>query len=480
MKEDRLDIRLKGQFLLDMILVVLAFVLAYQIKRSPFFFNGGLSSDPNYYLVLICVVLSSAVAFDLLRVARGFAAADFRSTPLPVVKAVLASLVGLVFLLYLFKIEAVSRALLALYVVLLCVFMLLTRFIVISYRNYRHSRGRDSGIQVLIVGSRERAVELIHYLDQNRPNGYHLIGCVETCDEKKRVGCAVCDDVHVIATMDEFQRILSDQVVDEVIFAMPLKKIANIVEHISFAEQIGVNVRILPDWQLQKIMYRPEIGSVNMSSFVGIPTLVLSSLPRREFELVIKGLFDRVAAAVALVVLSPLFACFAVIIKATSAGPVFFMQRRCGLNGREFTLYKFRTMVANAEQLREQLLDENEMDGPVFKITDDPRVTRIGSLLRKTSLDELPQLINIVKGEMSFVGPRPPLPDEVKEYAVWQRRRLSMKPGLTCIWQVSGRNDISFEQWMNMDLEYIDKWSFISDIKLILRTVPAVVLGTGR
>jgi lipopolysaccharide/colanic/teichoic acid biosynthesis glycosyltransferase len=170
----------------------------------------------------------------------------------------------------------------------------------------------------------------------------------------------------------------------------------------------------------------------------------------------------------------------ALLIKLTSKGPVLFTQRRSGLNGRQFSLYKFRTMVNNAEELKSQLAQDNEMDGPVFKMKKDPRVTRLGSFLRKSSLDELPQLFNILKGEMSLVGPRPPLPEEVERYQLWQRRRLSMKPGLTCIWQVSGRNDISFDNWMKMDLDYIDNWSLLFDLKLISITVKEMLLGKGR
>jgi lipopolysaccharide/colanic/teichoic acid biosynthesis glycosyltransferase len=173
-------------------------------------------------------------------------------------------------------------------------------------------------------------------------------------------------------------------------------------------------------------------------------------------------------------------ASIAVSVKVSSKGPVFFRQERCGLNGRKFILYKFRTMVPEAEKLKGRLLAANEMDGPVFKIKNDPRVTPLGKILRRTSMDELPQLINVLRGEMSLVGPRPPLPSEVKEYKHWQLRRLSMKPGLTCIWQVSGRNDVGFEEWMRMDLEYIDRWSLLLDFKLLLKTVQVVILGTGR
>lgn len=176
---------------------------------------------------------------------------------------------------------------------------------------------------------------------------------------------------------------------------------------------------------------------------------------------------------------SPLMLVLSLFIKFTSKGPILFRQERCGLNRRKFTMLKFRTMVEKADQMKDLLLKKNEMDGPVFKMTDDPRLTKVGAALRKFSLDELPQLFNVLRGEMSLVGPRPPLPKEVSQYDLWQRRKLSMKPGLTCLWQVNGRNNIDFEKWMKMDLEYIDNWSLWLDTKILFKTIPAVIQGTG-
>ena len=192
-----------------------------------------------------------------------------------------------------------------------------------------------------------------------------------------------------------------------------------------------------------------------------------------------KRLFDIVSSAVALWLLLPLLALVAAAIRLTSRGPVFFRQTRVGLHGRQFNMLKFRSMVTNAESLKEQLAAQNEQSGPVFKMRKDPRVTAIGRFIRKYSIDELPQLINVLRGDMSVVGPRPPVPSEVESYEAWQRRRLSVRPGLTCIWQVSGRNQISFEDWMVLDMQYIDNWSLARDFGLIFRTVPVVITGRG-
>jgi exopolysaccharide biosynthesis polyprenyl glycosylphosphotransferase len=203
------------------------------------------------------------------------------------------------------------------------------------------------------------------------------------------------------------------------------------------------------------------------------------SVRRKPVQQAIKRAFDILASAVALALLSPLMLVVAVLIKLTSRGPLLFKQDRVGLHGTLFHMLKFRSMIANAEELKAKLMAQNEQRGPVFKISRDPRITAVGRFIRKYSIDELPQLINVLRGEMSIVGPRPPVPAEVTKYEAWQRRRLSVRPGLTCVWQVSGRNEISFEEWMYLDMQYIDHWSLAQDFQLILKTVPVVLTGRG-
>jgi lipopolysaccharide/colanic/teichoic acid biosynthesis glycosyltransferase len=229
-------------------------------------------------------------------------------------------------------------------------------------------------------------------------------------------------------------------------------------------------------------MYNPGIASIQFEEFLGLPAMALITTSPKQGELVIKGSFDYFFTAIALPLSLPLFLLIAFAIKLFSRGPVFFKQERCGLNGRKFMVYKFRTMAADAEESRQELEARNEADGPVFKITKDPRIIPyIGTFLRKTGLDELPQLINILKGEMSLIGPRPPITAEVEKYDLWQRRRLSMKPGLTGLWQsIPTRNAVSFKEWMNLDLKYIDNWSLGLDFKILLMTARVMVTGTGR
>ncbi len=216
-----------------------------------------------------------------------------------------------------------------------------------------------------------------------------------------------------------------------------------------------------------------------LTDFEGWNLLTFTSGSPRSAELVAKRLMDMTLAAAALLVLSPMLAALAAAIRLSDGGPALFVQERSGRFGRPFAMYKFRTMVVDAENRLDALREHNQADGPVFKMHDDPRITRLGHFLRRSSLDELPQLINVLLGQMSLVGPRPPIPSEVARYERWQLRRLSMKPGLTCIWQVSGRSELSWDRWMELDLEYIDNWSLGLDVSLLIRTVPAVLSGQG-
>ncbi len=331
-------------------------------------------------------------------------------------------------------------------------------------------------MRILVIGSKERARDIIKSICSAKDSNYTVIGCLEV--DASLVGEHVYDRVKVLGDMAQFKTLLRNSVVDEVIFALPLSEVENANDKIAFAEELGVNIRIMPDWQLQKIMFRPETASIAFDTFIGIPTLTLSSTPKKDLELLVKAFIDYLGAFAGLILLSPLMIIIALIIKLSSPGPVIYSQKRAGLNGRVFKIYKFRTMVANAEDLRAGLEDKNEMDGPVFKIGKDPRIIPLGRFLRRTSLDELPQLFNVLFGEMSLVGPRPPIPEEVEQYQPWQRRRLSMKPGLTCIWQVSGdRNNIEFKRWMEMDLKYIDNWCLMLDFKLLMRTLDCGLAG---
>jgi len=463
---------------IDLVLVVLSFALAYILKIKYLGAYSGLVEQANYYLVLLvflfyCNFLLSYFKFSEPR-QIGSRFREFGKT----VVIVGTSHCLLIITLYIFHQTEISRLLLGVNCSILLGLLTVRRGVVSFFVRTSRLRGKNA-IRILVIGSRDRAKETIRAILDAEESLYEIVGCLET--DATHTGMTVVDDIRVIGDMRQFKFILLNKVIDEVIFAVPLKKVQDVNDQISFAEKLGVRIRIMPDWQLQKIMFRPETASISFENFVGVPTLSLSSTPKKDLELLAKSFIDYTGAFFGIILISPLLIILALLVKLTSPGPVIFSQERSGLNGRKFKVYKFRTMVADAESLRDSLEEQNEMDGPVFKIAHDPRITRIGNFLRKTSLDELPQLFNILKGEMSLVGPRPPIPKEVEEYLPCQRRRLSMKPGLTCIWQVaSRRNDIPFEKWMKMDLKYIDNWCLLLDLKLLLRTVVTVFLGSGR
>lgn len=464
---------------IDLLIVTICFYCAYMTKISLPGAFSGLSDIHNYNFLLLMALGSFHMSLQLFGAYAQYRKLSLRRVVSRIFKATLTGITGIVFLSYIMHFDAVSRLLMAIFATY--TFVSLAVFKTILYKVLARTRYKNYNTRsVLVIGSRQRAVEFIKVVARRRSTGYRVRGCLETCDQADLVGDRVYDGVKIIGTLDMFKSLLEQETIDEVVFALPLKKVENIHEYIYFAEEMGKNVRVLPDFQLEKIRYFPQTGKIDIENFLGVTTLALSSGPKNSPQLLFKAFVDYVGAFIGLIVISPLLLLICLAIKCSSKGPVLFSQKRSGLNGRQFMVHKFRTMVVNAEELKEKLMEANEVDGPVFKIKKDPRITGIGAFLRKTSLDELPQLFNVLKGEMSLVGPRPPIPSEVDDYKLWQRRRLSMKPGLTCIWQVSGRNEVSFEQWMNMDLEYIDNWTLGLDLKLLLLTVKEVTVGGGR
>jgi exopolysaccharide biosynthesis polyprenyl glycosylphosphotransferase len=275
--------------------------------------------------------------------------------------------------------------------------------------------------------------------------------------------------------MSELKAVIDAEPVDEVFITLPRDKYGPLVESIvHICEDQGIIVRIQPE------MFNLRFARWHVDLLDDMPMVTISSGPLDSWQLMTKRLIDICGSAALLLTAIPLLLLVAIFIKLDSPGPVLFSQERVGLNKRRFKLIKFRTMVDGADRQQQLLEYLNEVDGPVFKIKDDPRITRLGKFLRRFSIDELPQLFNVLKGEMSLVGPRPLPVRDVERIAVqWHKRRLSMKPGVTCLWQVNGRSDVSFEHWVRMDLEYIDKWSLGLDLKILLKTIPAVLKGAG-
>jgi exopolysaccharide biosynthesis polyprenyl glycosylphosphotransferase len=322
--------------------------------------------------------------------------------------------------------------------------------------------------EVLVVGTGPLARATCD--DLRRKGRHEVIGLVRFSNEKPGTNLKH----RVIGVATELEQVLRSMPVAEVYFSSTNFGHAEEMQAaIKVCERFGV------PFAMPAMMFRLDRARPLEAHGVNDGYIHYQSVQSKPVEMAFKRLFDIVSSGVALWLLAPALLVVAALVKLTSRGPVLFRQQRVGLHGRPFQMLKFRTMVTNAEELKAKLAAQNEMDGPVFKMKNDPRITGIGRVLRKFSIDELPQLINVLRGDMSVVGPRPPVPNEVAKYEPWQRRRLSVRPGLTCIWQVSGRNEITFEQWMYMDLQYIDTWSFSKDIGLILKTFPVVITGRG-
>jgi exopolysaccharide biosynthesis polyprenyl glycosylphosphotransferase len=339
---------------------------------------------------------------------------------------------------------------------------------------------RRQGLHVtnaLIIGTNSRAVDFARSLESKLELGYRVMGFVD--DDWPGLADFQGSGYPLVAHFADLPVYLRTHVVDEVFIDLPLntfyRQVSDIVFHC--LEQ-GILVRFISDsfYLLRNLkMARSKFEQFNENLVISVANGFLGDLP-----LAAKRLFDFIGALVLIIMFSPLFFLAAFLIKLTSPGPIFFVQERLGLNKRLFKMYKFRTMVDGAEQHQHDLEKFNEAHGPVFKIKNDPRVTPIGELLRKTSIDELPQLINVLAGDMSLVGPRPlPIRDYQGFNEDWQRRRFSVKPGITCLWQIMGRSSLSFEEWMQLDMQYIDQWSFWLDIKILLLTIPAVLREKG-
>lgn len=326
---------------------------------------------------------------------------------------------------------------------------------------------------VLVVGSGPRTRRVVERLEARPELGYRIIGYID--DGHNGNGSTSLSGVENLGNLKDLPNILARRVVDEVVVGLPIKSFYNeTAAVIHWCEEQGIQARVPVDF------FNFKLASPHMDVFEGVPILALAPHRIHGWHAVVKRTLDFVISLLLLALLAPLFLVVASLIKRDSPGPVFFVQRRAGLNKRPFGLIKFRTMVQDSETTLSRLLHLNEASGPVFKIRNDPRVTKIGRVLRRLSIDELPQLLNVLNGEMSLVGPRPlPLRDVEGFTADWQRRRFSVRPGITGLWQISGRSSIPFERWMEMDMAYIDNCSLWLDLKILLQTLPVVLRGNG-
>jgi exopolysaccharide biosynthesis polyprenyl glycosylphosphotransferase len=456
---------------LDLALVAAAFPLAYWCRSA---LAGGRFAGPypigEYWPV---VVLSTLLWTGAAWMSRVYGVYRTRSTAVEMARitravAILAVLV--LALSFLSKQHQISRLLVVLYYATVLVLLTGSRVAIRATAHAVRRRGLNTR-SFAVVGTGDLARELRDGLVAHRSWGFEFAGWVLDGDASRS---AVRGAGQVLGHVDELATVLERNVIDLVVFVAAPGRMEGLEQAVAVCTELGVPVKIGLD------IMPPTSHHFAMEELEGIPLLSFThSCENDILALAAKRAFDVVVSGVAMVLLAPVVAGIALAIRFDSPGPILFRQRRAGKNGREFTLLKFRSMRVGAEQELPHLRHHNEMGGPVFKMREDPRVTRVGRFLRRTSLDELPQFWNVLRGEMSVVGPRPPIPSEVRLYQRWHRRRLSMKPGMTCTWQVSGRSDLDFERWMELDLAYIDGWTLWRDVVILLRTIPAVLLGRG-
>ncbi len=458
--------------LADTLLGLLSFAMAHWLRSDV------VTPRPLYPLIYYFWIVPLAVGLWVtVGVATGIyreiEEENFRRIFTDPLQVFLISTTVLFALTYAFKWFFISRLLLGFYAVANLVAMVLFRWVA---RRLGDPLRRSFGgyREFLLVGDTPEAVEIARTLEANESRGARLFGVARVgALEENEFRHPQLRRSYPLYPIRALPELIRRHVIDEVIFAVSKEDLERLEEAFLLCEQEGIKTRVL-------LSFFPHVISrVYLERLRDMPLLTFTTTPASESLLLLKRAFDFTLALLLLVVLSPLLAILAVLIKLTSEGPILYRQTRCGLGGRKFIVYKFRSMRADADLHREELEALNEMDGPVFKISRDPRCTTLGRWMRKFSLDELPQLVNVLRGDMSFVGPRPPLPEEVEHYEPWQRRRLRMVPGLTCLWALEGRNRLSFRRWMELDLEYIDRWSPLLDLKIILKTIPVVVLGRG-
>jgi exopolysaccharide biosynthesis polyprenyl glycosylphosphotransferase len=462
------------RLVLDVVLTAASFLLAHQFRSHllpallPETFPRGLYPLRDYLPLLPVILALWAVLLAALRqVSPGRIFSLTREVAL-VIRAVVMGVLLVAATGYLFRLQFVSRPFLLLFGVV-NVLALSTARVLERRTSWGRRLVEAPERVVVIVGCGEDAIRMAERIESHTAWGVSLLGLVDAdgCGQE-RIG-----RFPVVGSVDDLAGLLTREVIDEVVLAVPTRQLGELEALLLHCQELGVRVRVAlrPFSHLQ-----PHL---ELETLDGVPLLTFSTMPTATLALFTKRVIDVSVSLLGILLSLPLWPLIAVAITVSSRGPVFFRQVRCGLRGRRFVLLKFRTMVEGAEGLRDGVAHLNVMDGPVFKAPNDPRVTRVGRILRRSSLDELPQLWNIFTGDMALVGPRPPIPDEVERYLPWQRRRLAMKPGLTCLWQISGRAELDFATWMELDLAYIDNWSLWLDFKILALTVPAVLRGRG-
>lgn len=457
--------------LADAVLLVFSFVLAYYLRFKIMVFISP-SSIPifeKYLSILVFVTLLWLAVFKLIGLYENKKYTAFVDEIAVLFWGISVSTLLLLGLLFLYRELWFSRLVILNVWWIAFLLMGLLRLLILFFGRLAHYRGL--GIRsTLILGAGEIGQTLAGKMAKDRGLGYRVVGFLD--DDPLKMGKRYFA-VPVLGELARAKEIIQRQKVDEVVIAsanIPAEKTLDIITE---CERFGVEFKIVPGI-LELIASR-----VDVDELAGVPLLTVSEIRLKGLNALLKRAIDILFSALGLVLLSPLLLIVAVLVKLTAPGPIFYTQERVGLDGKTFSIFKFRSMIVGAEELISQIEDKSEVEGHLFKIKDDPRITPLGKFMRRYSLDELPQLLNVFLGQMSLVGPRPPLPREVVKYNAWQKKRLRVRPGITGPWQVSGRSHLPFDDMVRLDIYYIENWSLWFDLKILLRTIPVVLTGSG-
>lgn len=484
--------------IVDALITIASFIVAVYLRNAllNLYTFGSYIYWQNYPIILLAIVLIWRGLFGYHE-----AYVKQRFTSLKTDILIVLKTIGLgtcIILTIAFMIKSdIPRSLIFSFSCVNFIFFCIGRVILYKCFSYHRSRGRNQK-RVLILGTGDTAKEFLDSLKKYPDWGFKVVGLV--CTNECEIGVEIVG-YKIIGRLNNLREIMHKNPIDELVIASQnnwifegledalrrpttdnraRRRVTNhwtnsIEDVIALCEEEGVSIRIVSSF-LKNLIVRAKTDTIH-----NVPFVRLTAVERTDFERLLKRSFDIVISISLLILLLPLFVVIALIIKIDSRGPVFYQWKILGLNKHPLTSYKFRTMVENADMLKKELMTKNEMNGAAFKMKDDPRITRVGKWLRKLSLDELPQLWSVLKGDLSLVGPRPPLQTEIEAFDGWHRRKLSVKPGITCLWQVSGRNDINnFDEWMRLDMQYIDNWNLWLDLKILFLTAYTVIRGTGR